>query len=58
MHYNIYNILCGCMSVDGHLMVQHHTSSLTSGDFKRTTLVYLSLSGMAPASLATDCQLV
>ena len=27
-------------------------------DFKMATLVYLSLSGMAPASLAADCQLV
>jgi len=27
-------------------------------DFKMATLVYLSLSGMAPAYLATDCQLV
>jgi len=27
-------------------------------DFKMATLVYLSLSGMAPAYLAADCQLV
>jgi len=27
-------------------------------DFKMATLIYLSLSGMAPAYLAADCQLV
>ena len=33
-------------------------SGSTSVDFKMATLVYLSLSGMAPAYLAADCQLV
>jgi len=51
------------------LTFTHHTSgtgtALASGstsagfqDFKMATLVYLSLSGMAPAYLATNCQLV
>ena len=36
----------------------HNTPLWRRVDFKMATLVYLSLSGMAPAYLATDCQLV
>ena len=59
---------CGCtLRVSGARCYDHITSVLEKlhwfpvwhrVDFKMATLVYLSLSGMAPAYLAADCQLV
>jgi len=60
---------CGCTFGVGRSTLRPHHASATVQelhwlpvrrrvDFKMATLVYLSLSGMAPAYLAADCQLV
>jgi len=57
---------CGCTSGVGRSTLRpHHANAIGAAlpvrrrvDLKMATLVYLSLSGRAPAYLAADCQLV